>query len=91
MNTRLRARSELTLSPSSSATPSSLPQRSGEASPAGGGTWAPCARNHWPRKPSGVHEASPIRPPGRVTRRSSAAVVSWSGANIAPNTDSTAS
>jgi hypothetical protein len=33
----------------------------------------------------------PIRPPGRQTRSSSAAVRSWSGANIAPQVDRTTS
>jgi len=42
-------------------------------------------------KPSGVQLAIAIVPPGQHTRTSSAAVCSWSGANIAPTTDSTAS
>ena len=42
-------------------------------------------------KPSGVWATRPIRPPGRVTRASSLAVRSWSGANIAPNTELTTS
>jgi hypothetical protein len=33
----------------------------------------------------------PIRPPGRQTRSSSLAVRSWSGANMAPQVDTTAS
>ena len=37
--------------------PSSVPQRSGDATPAGGGTWAAVARNSSPRKPSGVQLA----------------------------------
>jgi len=41
--------------------------------------------------PSGVQAASAIRPSGRQTRASSAAARSWSGANITPTTDSTAS
>ena len=41
--------------------------------------------------PSGVWATRPIRPPWRVTRTSSAAVRSWSGANIAPNTEVTTS
>ena len=34
--------------------------------------------------PPGVQLASPIRPPGRHTRASSAAARAWSGANITP-------
>jgi hypothetical protein len=39
----------------------------------------------------GRPRGEPDRPPGRTTRTSSAAVRAWSGANIAPNTDSTTS
>ena len=42
-------------------------------------------------KPSGVQLASAIVPPGRTTRSSSAAERSWSGANITPTTENTAS
>ena len=42
-------------------------------------------------KPSGVQLASAIVPPGRQTRSSSAAACAWSGANIEPKTDVTAS
>ena len=41
--------------------------------------------------PVGVQFASAIRPPGRVTRASSRAAASWSGANITPQVDETAS
>jgi hypothetical protein len=44
-----------------------------------------------PMKPSGVQLASPILPPGLVTRSSSPAVFSWSGANITPTVESAAS
>ena len=91
MNVRRRVRIEATPSPSSSVMPSSVPQRSGDATPAGGGTCAAWVRNQSPRKPSGVQLARAISPPGRHTRTSSAAACGWSGANIAPKTDSTAS
>ena len=42
-------------------------------------------------KPSGVQHASAIVPPGRQTRSNSPAARSWSGANMQPNTDMTAS
>jgi hypothetical protein len=42
-------------------------------------------------KPSGVQLARAIVPPGRHTRTSSEAAFAWSGANIEPNTDVTAS
>ena len=42
-------------------------------------------------KPSGVQLASAIVPPPRQTRIISAAVRRWSGANIAPSTETTAS
>ena len=41
--------------------------------------------------PSGVQFAIPMRPPGLTTRSSSAAVRSWSGANIAPKTETATS
>ena len=41
--------------------------------------------------PAGVHDARPMRPPGRQTRIISRALRSWSGANITPNVDSTTS
>ena len=59
--------------------------------PGAGGTCVPFVLNSWPMKPSGVWATRPIRPPERVTRASSAAVRSWSGANIAPNTEVTTS
>ena len=43
---RRRVLIELTPSPSRSAMPSPVPQSSDEATPAGGGTWAPWVRNH---------------------------------------------
>jgi hypothetical protein len=43
------------------------------------------------RPPVGVQFASPIRPPGAVTRASSRATASWSGANMTPHVDETAS
>ena len=55
---RRRVLTNSTSSPSSSVMPASVPQRSGEATPGGGGTWAAVARNSSPRKPSGVHDAS---------------------------------
>ena len=69
----------------------SVPHRSGDAIPAGGGTYLPMTRNSCPRKPSGVQLASPIRPPGRHTRISSLAAHSWAGANITPKVDRTTS
>ena len=57
----------------------------------GGGTCAPTVRKSSPMNPSGVQLARAIVPPGRQTRRSSAAACAWSGANIDPNTDVTAS
>ena len=51
----------------------------------------PSTLNSWPMKPSGVQFARPMRPPGRHTRASSAADFAWSGANITPKVDSTAS
>ena len=42
-------------------------------------------------KPVGVQLARAIVPPGRQTRRSSAAALPWSGANIEPKTEVTAS
>jgi hypothetical protein len=43
------------------------------------------------RPPVGVQFASAIRPPGFVTRASSRALASWSGANITPHVDDTTS
>jgi hypothetical protein len=43
------------------------------------------------RPPVGVQFASAIRPPGRVTRASSRALASWSGENITPQVEETAS
>jgi hypothetical protein len=67
------------------------PHSTGGRSPAGGGTCRPTVRNSSPMNPSGVHDASAIRPFGRHTRASSAAARSWFGVNITPTTDSTAS
>ena len=69
----------------------SVPHSIGDRTPAGGGTCAAIVRKKSPRNPSGVQLASAIVPPGRVTRSSSAATRSWSGANIEPKTDVTAS
>ncbi len=73
-------------SPKSSSSRAAVPQWIGEHSPTGGGTWRPIVLNSWPMNPSGAQATSPIRPPERVTRASSFAVCSWSGANIAPKT-----
>ena len=67
----------------------SVPRRSGESMPAGGGTWRDTVASSRPMNPSGVWATSPMRPPGRVTRAKPAAVRSWSGANIAPKTEVT--
>jgi hypothetical protein len=48
-------------------------------------------RNWSAMTPSRVQVASPILPPGRVTRPSSPATASWSGANITPKLDETTS
>ena len=45
----------------------------------------------WPMKPSGVQLARPILPPGRQTRSSSRAALSWFGVNMTPKVESTAS
>lgn len=42
-------------------------------------------------KLSGVQLASPMRPPGRQTRASSAAALSWFGVNMTPKVESTTS
>ena len=63
----------------------------GGVSPGGGGTCAPTVLKSWPTKPSGVQLANAIVPPPRQTRTISAAVRRWSGANIAPTTEMTAS
>ena len=68
-----------------------MPQSIGDCTPAGGGTCAPTVRKSSPMKPSGVQLASAIVPPGLQTRSSSAAARAWSGANIEPKTDVTAS
>ena len=67
------------------------PHSDGDCTPGGGGTCRPSVLNSWPMKPSGVQLARPIRPPGRQTRSSSAADFAWSGANITPKVESTAS
>ena len=76
-------------SPKSSRTRSSVPQSDGGSIP--GGSGACLAITEKKTSPSGVQFAIPIRPPGRQTRRSSAAVFGWSGANIAPKVESTTS
>ncbi len=68
-----------------------MPQRSGDWIPAGGGTCFAVVRNSSPRNPSGVHATIAIVPPGFVTRTSSEAAFSWSGANMDPNMVVTAS
>ena len=52
--------------------------------PIGGGAYLPMVLNKKPTSPSGVQFASAIVPPARVTRTSSAAARSWSGANMTP-------
>ncbi len=84
------SRSEIP-SPKSSRRRSSVPQASGVVSPGGGGACWAVTRNRSPTALSGVQFAIATFPPLRVTRRSSAAVRSWSGANIAPNDDSVTS
>ena len=80
-------------SPSSSSSRArGRPQSSGAPAPSGGGGWnGDVSLNISPIPPSGVQFASPIRPPGRVTRASSAAAASWSGANMTPNVELTTS
>lgn len=68
-----------------------VPQSMGERSPGGGGTCRPMTWKSRPMNPSGVQLARPIRPPGRVTRSSSAAARSWSGVNITPKEESATS
>ena len=74
-----------TPSRSRSRTVSSSPQRPGAGTPGGGGACAEVVLNIWPMKPPGVQLAIAMRPPGRLTRISSAAAFSGRGANIAPN------
>ena len=68
-----------------------MPQSAGDCTPAGGGRCLPRVLNIWPMNPAGVQLASPMRPPGRHTRASSAAACAWSGANMTPKVDSTTS
>ena len=63
------------------------PRASGGSIPGGGGACLAIVMNIAPTAPSGVQLPIPIRPPGLTTRSSSAAVFSWSGANIAPKID----
>ena len=63
----------------------------GERMPAGGGTCRPITLNTWPMNPLGVWATLPIRPPARVTRTSSCAARSGSGANIDPKTETVTS
>ena len=55
----------------------------GERTPTGGGTNLPTTWKSRPRNPSGVQDASAMRPPGRTTRSSSEAERAGSGANRA--------
>ena len=68
-----------------------VPQSAGDLTPAGGGMCLPMVLNSWPMKPSGVQLARPILPPGLHTRTSSAAALSWSGVNMTPKVETTAS
>ena len=68
-----------------------MPHSSGDCTPAGRGTCEVMTLNISPMKPSGVHDARPTVPPGRVTRTISSAVCWWSGANIVPKTTEHAS
>ena len=77
--------------PNSSSRCSGRPQRAGGVTPAGGGTCRPITPNIRPMKPAGVQLARAIVPPLRTTRSISLADRAWSGANITPNDDSTAS
>src|SRR6185437_13999550 len=70
---------------------SRVPHSAGDFTPAGGGRYLPMVLNIWPMKPSGVQLASPMRPPDLHTRCISEAVLLWSGENIAPNVETTAS
>src|SRR4051812_29864257 len=69
----------------------SVPQSVGGATPGGGGTNPENSRNISPTYPAGVQLASAIRPPGLQTRASSDAALAWSGANIDPKIEVTAS
>jgi hypothetical protein len=53
--------------------------------------YVPMTRKSRPMKLAGVQFASPILPPGLHTRSSSEAAFSWSGVNITPKVESTAS
>ena len=81
----------MTPSPSRSRTTSSEPHRVGGSATAGGGTWAPTVFSSRPMKPSAVQLATPMRPPGRQTRTSSAAARSWSAVNMTPIAETTKS
>ena len=91
VNVRSSISSEAIPSPKSVRRWASVPQSIGDCTPAGGGTWAATVRKSSPMNPSGVQLASAIVPPGLQTRSSSAAACAWSGANIEPNTEVTAS
>ena len=81
----------VTPSPSSSATVSSTPQRAGDWAPGGGETCRPTIPSMPPTKPVGVELARAMRPPGLVTRTSSAAAPAWSAANMTPIAETTTS
>ena len=78
-------------SPSSSPSPSAVPQRKGDWPPAGAGACFAVTRNRSPMKPSGHHDASASRPCGRSTRNSSPAAAAWSGTNMTPMAEVTTS
>src|SRR3954453_16889367 len=88
---RRSERMRVAYGPNHSLSAFSVPHRIGDARPAGGGANDDMTRKKSPRKPSGVHDARPIRPPARVTRRSSRAARDWSGANMTPYVDRTTS
>ncbi len=75
-----------------SSTYASTPHCGGVPAPAGGaGMNEPVSLNSSPAKPSFAQVVMRMRPPGRQTRTSSAAVRPWSGANMAPNVEITRS
>jgi 3-hydroxyacyl-CoA dehydrogenase len=59
--------------------------------PGAGGTYFATRRKRSPMNPGAVHDARPMRPPGRQTRNSSLADCSCAGANITPNVERTTS
>ncbi|MNT33334.1 hypothetical protein D3C72_1692560 [compost metagenome] len=79
------------LAPNISSMRARVPHSAGDFTPAGGGTCLPMVLKIWPTKLSGVQLAKPILPPGRHTRSSSAAALSWSAVNITPKVETTAS